>query len=193
MAIAARGTMMGNRGGRFHDAKTRSLGTQRWASRQWICCELNFRDRHRRVWSTGYTELFFCDEVSALAAGHRPCFECRRTDAIAFAVAMQNGLELSQRPKADEMDQRLHAERLDGTRKRLHPLPSMLPDGAMIAQAGCFFAVKKGRLLRWQWSGYSYSNETIATDAMMLTPPSILAALRAGFKPRWHASAIAHE
>lgn len=194
ISIAARGTLFGNRGGRFHDAKTHSLGTRRWASRQWICCELNFRNRHRRVWGTGYTELFFCDEVSAMAAGHRPCFECRRSDAIAFAIAMQNGLALSKRPKADEMDLRLHAERLDGRRKRLHPLPPMaLPDGAMIAQSGCYFATKKSRLLRWEFSGYRRSEQAIAPDAMVLTPPSILAALHAGFKPRWHASALAYE
>jgi len=81
----ARGTLMGNRGGRMH-ADHKTLGSRRWASRQWICCVLAFKGRHRQVWGEGSTELFFLDEVTALAAGHRPCFECRREDAERFAA-----------------------------------------------------------------------------------------------------------
>ena len=76
---------MGNRGGRLHDGH-RKLGARRWTSKQWICCRLEFNNRHRKVWGDGYTELFFLDEVTALAAGHRPCFECRRQDAEDFAA-----------------------------------------------------------------------------------------------------------
>ena len=79
-ADPARGTFMGNRGGRFH-TPARTLTARRWASRQWICCVLTFKGRHRDVWGQFYTELFFLDEPTALAAGHRPCFECRRQDA----------------------------------------------------------------------------------------------------------------
>jgi hypothetical protein len=79
-ATPARGLLMGNRGGRLHDAQ-RKLGTRRWASKQWICCVLDFNEWHRKVWGDSYTELFFLDEVTALAAGHRPCFERRRKDA----------------------------------------------------------------------------------------------------------------
>ena len=75
---------MGNRGGRFHRAD-QTLGARRWASRQWICCVLQFKGRRHPVWSERYTALFFLDEVTALAAGHRPCFECRRADANSFA------------------------------------------------------------------------------------------------------------
>ena len=79
-ADASRGLLFGNRGGRFHrDGQT--LGARRWVSRRWICCRLDFKGRHRDVWGRGYTELFFLDEPTALAAGHRPCFECRRADA----------------------------------------------------------------------------------------------------------------
>jgi hypothetical protein len=84
-AASARGTLMGNRGGRLH-RDDRTLGSRRWTSRQWICCQLDFDGRHRAVWGDGYSELFFHDEVTALAAGHRPCFECRRQDAQAFAA-----------------------------------------------------------------------------------------------------------
>jgi len=83
-ATPARGTMMGNRGGRLH-RDDRTLGSRRWASKQWICCVLSFNDRHRDVWGASYTELFFLDEVTAFAAGHRPCFECRRREAESFA------------------------------------------------------------------------------------------------------------
>src|SRR6185437_4501098 len=109
-ATPARGTLMGNRGGKFHgDDKT--LARRRWVSRQWICCVLDFRGRQRDVWGRYYTELFFLDEVTAFAAGHRPCFECRRKDAEQFATLF-SGKKV--RASATLMDKVLHAERLDG-------------------------------------------------------------------------------
>ena len=118
-SASARGTFFGNRGGRFHtDAKT--LTARRWQSRQWICCVLDFKGRQRDVWGRFYTELFFLDEPTALAAGHRPCFECRRKEAEAFAEAWRTARGLSQRPYAAEMDEVLHRERLQGRAKRLH-------------------------------------------------------------------------
>src|SRR3984957_12702454 len=133
LAVPARGTLFGNRGGRFHtDAKT--LTTRRWASRQWICCVLDFAGRQRDVWGRFYTELFFLDEPTALAAGHRPCFECRRKEAQAFAAMWQQARKLPVPPKADEMDVVLHAERLQGRAKRLHQRNiDALPDGAFVA------------------------------------------------------------
>src|SRR4029078_5957202 len=84
-ATPARGALFGNRGGKFHrDGKT--LGLRRWVSRRWICGVLKFKGRQRNVWGRSYTELFFLDEVTAFAAGHRPCFECRRQDAEPFAL-----------------------------------------------------------------------------------------------------------
>lgn len=90
-AVGARGTLMGNRGGCFHrDDKT--LKPTHWASRQWIVCELEFKGRRRTLMSPGrYTELFFLDEATALAGGHRPCFECRRERATAFVDAVVRG------------------------------------------------------------------------------------------------------
>ncbi len=94
VATPARGLFLGNRGGRFHtDAKT--LSARRWASRQWICCVLDFKGRQRDVWGRFYTELFFLDEPTALAAGHRPCFECRRKDAQDFAEILARGTQSS--------------------------------------------------------------------------------------------------
>src|ERR1041384_3793105 len=118
-ATPARGTLFGNRGGKFH-RDDRTLGARRWTSRQWICCVLDFKGRQRDVWGRYYTELFFLDEVTALAAGHRPCFECRRKDADEFATLWQEAFKLPNRPRAGDMDSVLHAERLAGRAKRLH-------------------------------------------------------------------------
>src|SRR5205085_5238792 len=120
VAVPARGRFMGNRGGRFH-RDDRTLGARRWASRQWICCVTQFKERHRAVWGHGYTELFFLDEPTALAAGHRPCFECRRHDALRFAECWAAARKMPIRPRAAEMDRALHAERLVGRDKRRHP------------------------------------------------------------------------
>jgi hypothetical protein len=188
-ATPARGTLMGNRGGRLHDA-ARKLTARRWTSKQWICCRLAFNDRHRTVWGDSYTELFFLDEVTAFAAGHRPCFECRRKDAERFAILFGGS---DQRATASAMDRVLHAERLDGKAKRVQNCAiDALPDGAMIARDGDAFAVKGNDLLRWSPGGYTarvLRPSGMAVDR--LTPPSIVQVLSRGYVPLWHASAEA--
>jgi hypothetical protein len=189
-ATPARGTLFGNRGGRFHtDAKT--LSARRWASRQWICCVLAFKSRQRDVWGRYYTELFFLDELTALAAGHRPCFECRRRDAEAFAEAWRKAHKLAVRPFAPAMDAVLHAERLQGRAKRTHRRAiDTLPDGAFVACDGDAFAVRGNALLHWTPQGYDARKpRPHGVMADVLTPPAILAALSAGYRPRWHPSA----
>jgi hypothetical protein len=217
IATPARGTLMGNRGGRLHDA-AQKLGARRWASKQWICCRLEFNNRHRTVWGDGYTELFFLDEVTAFAAGHRPCFECRRRDAEQFAALFSEvdpnsahsrasgNPELGPRFRGDErnaaarerisapmMDRILHAERLDGRTKRVHRLAfDTLPDGAVIARGDAAFALRGDKLLRWTPAGYAQAMpRPPAGMADVLTPPSILAVLVAGYAPLWHKSATA--
>jgi len=190
LAVPARGTLFGNRGGRFHtDART--LTRRRWVSRRWICCVLEFKGRHRDVWGRFYTELFFLDEPTALAAGHRPCFECRRADAEAFAESWREAGGLGARPLADEMDDVMHDERLCGRAKRLHRRAiDALPDGAFIALDGEAFAVRGDGLLHWTPRGYDGRKarpRRLTVD--VLTPPAILAVLSVGYRPRWHASA----
>jgi len=190
LADPARGAFMGNRGGRFHtDART--LTARRWASRQWICCMLAFKGRHRDVWGRFYTELFFLDELTALAAGHRPCFECRRRDADSFAEFWRIAHRLRRRPHAAEMDHLLHRERLQGRAKRRHRRSiDGLPDGAVIALDDAAFAVRGDALLRWTPDGYrARVPRPRGTVVGVLTPPAILNVLAAGYQPHWHRTA----
>jgi hypothetical protein len=187
-ADQSRGRYFGNRGGKFH-RDDRTLGSRRYVSRAWICCVLSFKGRQRDVWGRYYTELFFMDEPTALAAGHRPCFECRRAEATDFAMRFGGG---TRRAAAREMDDVLHDERLDGKTKRLHRRKlDGLPDGVFVTLSGQdAFAVKGKRLLRWTPFGYTESIARpagIGTD--MLTPPSIAQVLARGYRPHWHLSA----
>jgi hypothetical protein len=181
VAVNARGALMGNRGGRFH-RPDRTLGRRRWASRQWISCLCAFQGRHRTVWGDSYTELFFLDEPTALAAGHRPCFLCRRADAEAFRQAFA-----AARPSAPQMDAVLHRERLAALPGRDVERPlAGLPDGAMIEWNGRPHAVRGAALLPWSFFGYGAPEPRPAeAKARLLTPPAIVEALRAGYSPRW--------
>ena len=178
---------MGNRGGRLHDGQ-RKLGARRWTSKQWICCQLEFNNRHRKVWGDSYSELFFLDEVTALAAGHRPCFECRRKDAEYFAALFSGKRKRATAPQWTKCcmpsGSTARPSACIGARS------TTLPDGAMIALAGDAFAVRGERLLRWTPSGYAEARprpRCIGVD--VLTPPSIVAVLAAGYRPLWHPSA----
>ncbi len=161
-ASAERGLFFGNRGGRFHDPATRAVRGRPWASRQWIICACDFKERTqafraagRQVWRTRFTELFFCDEVTALAAGHRPCTECRRDASLAYRRALVAAGAFPALPRCPEVDARLDAERRDGRAKRLHRMDAAeLPDGAMVAVAGRAFAIREGALLEWSQGGY---------------------------------------
>jgi len=186
----ARGLLFGNRGGRIHtDFKT--LTARRWVSRRWICCVLEFKRRQRDVWGRFYTELFFLDEPTALAAGHRPCFECRRKDAEAFAETWRKAHRLRARPSADAMDAVLHDERLRGREKRLHRRGiDALPDGAFVTLGDEAFVVRGKALLCWTQNGYDDRKRRPRGDIVdVLTPPAILAILSAGYQPYWHPTA----
>jgi len=184
-AAAPRGELMGNRGGRFHNDAF-GLGAARWRSKQWIACACTFRGRHRDVWGKSYTELFFLDEPTALAAGHRPCFECRRAEALHFQSCFAAGKPMA----AADIDRRLHAERLVGRDKRLHRCDiESLPDGTMIAMRGKPFLVRGRQLLPWSFAGYGEPAEREGGAVDVLTPPSIVAALARFYRPRFHASA----
>ena len=187
VAHPARGTLMGNRGGRLHDG-ARRLGARRWASKAWIACALDFRGRRREVMGPGYTELFFLDEAVALAAGHRPCFECRRADARAFADAWASARGPAE---AAAIDAALHAARIaPGRRQATTRAPaSDLPDGAFVEGASGPALLIGGAALPWSAGGYGRPAPPPRGELVALTPAPTLDVLRAGYRPAVHPSA----
>jgi hypothetical protein len=183
VATPERGLVYGNRGCLHDDAgRVRRL----YATRRWIACRLEFRGWHRSpLMQPGrFTELFFLDEATAFAAGHRPCALCRRAD-YDRAMAVWGGVG------ADAIDATLHAERLDGRRRRLHPAPADLPDGAFVLRGSEPWLVRGGELLRWTPGGY-VDRARLRGDEPLLTPPSLVELLRRGWDgavPLFHGSA----
>lgn len=181
VAIPLRGAWTGNRGilhsghdiVRFHGGD------------HWITCALRFKGRHDEQWAPRrLTWLFFHDEAVSFAAGHRPCGECRHRDYTAFRDAWPRGNDAAP-PTARQMNRRLHGERMiKGTRRRqLHELDwSDLPDGAFVLQDGTPALVTGPRLVEWGWGGYRNRRPRPARgQATVITPPSTLAVLRAGY------------
>ena len=187
-----RGLLFGNRGGRFHDSASFTVKGHPWASRQWITCVTAFKARQRVVWQSGYTELFFCDEVVALAAGHRPCMECRRHAALSYRSTLVEGLALNVTPLFPEIDHLLDGQRRDGRSKQITCMHANdLPDGAMIRDAeGKFLAIRGDTALVWSPAGYGTSQPRPTGLVDVLTPPASVAALKAGYQPLWHDTAI---
>jgi hypothetical protein len=195
VAVPERGTFMGNRGV-LHDADCRIR--RPWQLRRWLICVLEFKGRKRQVMTPGhYTELFFLDEVTALAAGHRPCAECRRERFNAFRRAWP--ADGSSPPTADEIDVGLHAERIgpDRTKRTYSANLADLPDGVFVRRPGrgedaCL--VWGRGLLLWSPGGYT---ERIArprrAEVLVLTPESTVRAIRAGYVPDVHPTAAALE
>jgi hypothetical protein len=184
-----RGLFTGNRG-IIHDPATKTLLRKRWSNPAWLTCVCEFRGRRREVMGgRSWTELFFLDEATALAAGHRPCFYCRRDDANRFRAAWESGNGVAD-ILAPEIDAALHRERFASS-KKLHPLPvpmEKLPDGAMVQAGEGSYLIVSGKPLRWSFTGYRKEGELVG-EAMLITPPSTLRALAAGFQPVLHPSA----
>jgi len=198
IATPHRGMFTGNRG-IIHNPATKTLLKRRWSSPAWLTCVCEFRGRRRKVMGgRSWTELFFLDEATAFAAGHRPCFFCRRDDANRFRAAWENGNGLSNL-HAGEIDAVLHRERLEGKRKRLHALEvplARLPDGAMVGVGEKSFLILQGQELMWSVAGYreaKWATERMMSEeanepARLLTPPSTVRAFSAGYLPVLHAS-----
>lgn len=195
-AVPNRGQFTGNRGV-IHDPGSRTLLRRRWTTKAWIVCVCAFRGRRRDVMGrntpsggAGWTELFFLDEVTALAAGHRPCFYCQRDRARAFATACAGVFGAT--PRAPLIDARLHEERL-ASGGRLRPLNramlERLPDGVMVAEGGRSFAKHRGLLRPWSFGGYGEAaGSPPHIDLKLITPATAIAALRDGYVPQWHPS-----
>ncbi|KRA05615.1 hypothetical protein [Rhizobium sp. Root564] len=187
--LPLRGLFTGNRG-IIHDPASRTLTTKRWASKSWLICSCSYKDVRRDVMaSRSWTELFFLDEATALAAGHRPCFQCRREEAGKFVAAWVEG-NGSPAGSIRDIDAKLHRERLQMKRKRVNVLMTPveeLPDGTMIAAQGEAYLVASGNTYRWSPEGYRQTSTLPFVDGL-LTPPSTLKALEAGYRPVLHPS-----
>ncbi len=196
IATNERGQFIGNRGIIHRGYEI----TKRCGTDGWVICVIDFRNRRRELMSPGtWTELFFLDEATAFAAGHRPCFYCQRARAKEFAAAWGAGMRLGRDASAKEMDavmkrERQHVRRLseDASNRREH-LPIItnadLQSGAMVEAGGDAYLFAAGRFFRWNFEGYRPA--TPKGPLRLLTPPSVNAAFGAGFGPALHASALA--
>ena len=188
-AAPERGTLMGNRG-ILHDAERR-IGTTTWKHKRWLTCVLAFKGRKRTVMAPGrYTELFFLDEATSFAAGHRPCRECRRADYESFVAAWReaNSIAGGQRATANEIDAALHLDRLGPGRRhaRFRSEVADLPDGTFLTevdQPNKAWLLWNGALHRWSHGGY------VEREGEVLTPSRIVGVLRAGYLPSVRATA----
>jgi hypothetical protein len=167
--LPGRGLFMGNRG-ILHQGRTIR---RRWASTAWITCVLSYKGWRAARWQPGhYTPLFFLDEATALAAGHRPCALCRRGDFNRFRAAFGGTL-------ARDVDGTLHRER---TGERPTVSRGDLVDGAMVALDDRAWLVRDGALHAWSMNGYG-EQRRVPSSAVLLTPPSTVVALRRGYRP----------
>lgn len=188
IASPARGTLTGNRGIIHRDDKT--LGTARWSHHAWICCTLNWQGIKRPLMTgRNWTELFFLDEVTAFAAGHRPCGTCRRDAYNRFVAGWTDAS--GQKPSAKDMDKALHAARVrrDRSQIRFEAPCAQLPDGVMVLHANGPALIWHNKLHPFTPNGYTapiaLNPQTIVR---VLTPQPSIAVLNAGYKPQIHAS-----
>jgi hypothetical protein len=192
VAVPERGLFMGNRG-ILHDEDRHIVRS--WQVRRWIACRTEFRGRHRQVMRPhSYTELFFLDEATAFAAGHRPCAECRHADYARFIAAWADSVGTP--TNADHIDAVLHAERLEGRgadqRKRCYEEQlGALPDGTFINLDGAARLLWHDHLLQWSPAGYQLRRPLppASSRVEVLTPRSLVAVLHAGYEPVAHPSA----
>jgi hypothetical protein len=179
----ARGTFMGNRGGAIHNHRREIV--RAFKSQRWITCLLEFKGRRRSVMSPGlYTELFFLDEAVSLAAGHRPCAECRRERFHAFRNALRAG-------SAPGIDAELHRARISGRAEKVtyQAEPRSLPNGSFIAIEQSAYLIWNNALMLWTPERYTTRRPVPEGLVTVLTPEPIVRCLREGYKPEVHESA----
>ena len=183
VAIPERGTLMGNRGVIHADDGSHE---REWQVRRWIACRLEFKGRRRPVRRPRrWTELFFLDEATALAAGHRPCAECRREDYRRWQAAWPG-----EDAHADAMDLVLHADRLDGRAKRTYEARlGELPDGVLVARGERALLLAGGALRPWTAAGYGPPEPADPGERVaVLTPRATVATIARGYAPALHDS-----
>lgn len=183
VAIPQRGTLMGNRGC-LHDDE--GIIRHRWKGKRWISCVLDYKDNRVPLRKPGrYTPLFFKDEVSALAAGHRPCALCRREAYRAFVAAVERARGLNPGSLgADELDVILHEERTKSLSARSTLQPTQLrdlPNGVLLARNGSIGETRNGELTTWDWGSFKCGPDDLGL--ILVTSPTIVEALRRGYCP----------
>jgi hypothetical protein len=189
-AVSARGELMGNRG-ILHDEQKTVLRTH--AHQNWVTCALSYKGRKRQIMAPGrYTELFFLDEATALAAGHRPCATCRRDRYLAFTrawEAVQGGAQ-DGRSLPRTIDRMLHKTRISrqGEKVRFEADCATLPDGTMYTDGAEALLIWKGRSVVWTPDGYARAANLPQGSVRVLTPEPLVAVLRHGYRPDVHDS-----
>lgn len=183
--VSSRGTLMGNRG-IIHDVDGRILKTH--AHQNWVTCALHYKDRKQVLMAPGrYTQLFFLDEVTALAAGHRPCAACRRDRYRSFVDAWceVHGRPEGRRSVPQSIDKMLHAARIsrNGEKITFQAKPTELPDGTIFILDEAPILRWKGSFLRWSFSGYEHAEATHSDDVRVLTPQPLVDLYSAGWTP----------
>jgi hypothetical protein len=193
-ATPARGLLMGNRG-ILHDDHG-NIGSAQWRHKSWIVCALSFKNYKAAINPPGhYTQLFFCDEATAFAAGHRPCAECRRPDYRRYIEAWQAAYSRESPPRAGEMDALLHQARLGPNRQqvRVRRCINELPDGTVVVlpeESDAAWLIWKGDLHRWSHGGYTERRPAVGQDDVFaLTPEPTIRVLSAGYVPVVHPTA----
>jgi hypothetical protein len=191
IAVSARGTLTGNRGC-LHN-RQRVLTRRRWTTRAWIACVLEFKGRYREIMTPGrWTELFFLDEATAFAAGHRPCGECRRQDYVQFKRLWCQANGGDALAPLQLVDDRLHTERIARPRTTWQAALDNLPDGTMwLEGTDVWVAVGEG-IGRWTPSGYrDIGPRPRGRDVSVLTPASLVSSFSAGYRPMLHSTLTA--
>jgi hypothetical protein len=187
ISTSARGAWLGNRGQLHGKGKTILRPFKHQA---WIICLLQFKGRHREVMSPGlWTELFFMDEATALAAGHRPCFECRREDAVKFKAAWLKGnpqYGFADKVAIGKIDEVIHAERIakDGSKVTYEAAIDDLPDGAFILIGNEPYLLAGSAIHHWTPFGYDRNLLLPKGNVTVLTPRSVVNAFVAGYRPQ---------
>jgi hypothetical protein len=194
-AVSSKGSLLGNRG-ILHNANREIIAP--WKHKAWVTCALTFGNRRREIFSKGsYSELFFLDEATALAAGHRPCAECRRDRFNEFKSAWLTGNSealTGKKQSITEIDRIMHAERaVAGGGKRTYQAElGTLPSGVIVCIDDHAYLLWGQQLLLWSFDGYHASTiEAVSAQmATVLTPRSVVNAITKGFEPRVHGSVI---
>jgi hypothetical protein len=193
-AVSPRGALLGNRG-IIHNEKQQIVA--QWRSKAWITCQIQFKGRESQVFAPdSYSQLFFVDEATAFAAGHRPCAECRRDRYNEFKAAwVQSNRDQieSDNPSIIEVDKIFHRERvLDNKQKRTFEAQiGSLPQGTFVVLEGKALLLWRGKLFEWSFDGYSRSNSALSPSLSVevLTPASVVRMFATGFTPQVHVSA----